>query len=394
MPAAPTVVTGQRGTGVGISSARLVVEMWDRIFDYDPDQSPTLVILQRRGQKRKTGAPTFNHLEDQPLPWWDTIGTAPSPATTGTTFIATNGVYFTPGDVIVVPTSTGVVGEIAKVTGVSGNTVTIIRNINGDSVTGGTWTNGNMVAIIGNVNEEGALSRIIKTTTESQVTNYTQIFKKSVGNTKTLEGTQTYGGNDRMRQRKKKGVEHAFDIERAFLFGKKREYTGTTGQRERLTGGLLSWISTNVTTVNAPITHGVLEAFAEAIFRYGSKRRLLIAGRRLVTGLDNIAEGRLRTVPKEDTYGVQIREYVTGHGSFDVAVSDMLINDYAGYAIAVDFENVMIRFMSDDDGNRDGRLETNIQPPDADARLDQYLSEVGLHVLAESSHGVLKGITA
>jgi hypothetical protein len=42
--------------------------------------------------------------------------------------------------------------------------------------------------------------------------------------------------------------------------------------------------------------------------------------------------------------------------------------------------------------NRDTSISTNIQPPDADYRLDQYLTECGLEFGLERRHGVLKGI--
>jgi hypothetical protein len=389
-PAAPTVVTGIRSSAVGVLAARRIVEMRDRIFDYDPDTSPFLTILSKRAAAVKASSPEYNHLEDQPLPWWDVLGVAIT-VTTATTITVTNGAYFRPGDLILVPSSTLTGGEYMKVTAVAGAVLTVVRNYTGDGVTGGTAIIGSYVAIVGNVNEENATVRQIKTTTESQVTNYTQIIRTPFGASNTLQATALYGGSERPRQRRKMATQHAFEQERAFLFGKKQLTTGPNGHRERSTGGLLSWIVSNVTAAGGTLTQATLESWAETMFRYGSGTKLVLASRKFATQLDNLAAGKLQTVPRADTYGVNVKSFVSAHGEFMVSIHDMLINDYSGYAIAVDMDNVMKRYLSDDDGARDGRLRTNVQDPSADGFIDEYLSEVGLHVLAESSFGVLKG---
>jgi hypothetical protein len=48
------------------------------------------------------------------------------------------------------------------------------------------------------------------------------------------------------------------------------------------------------------------------------------------------------------------------------------------------------RFMQ----NRDTRLLTNVQAPDVDGQIDQYVSEVGLQRMQAPKHALLKGVTA
>lgn len=391
MPAAPSISTGLRSGSNGIPSDRKVIDMRDRIFDYDAGATPTLTILTRRGRSLLARAPVYNHLEDQPMPWWDVIATAPG-TTTATTMTVTNGAYFRAGDVIQVPSSTTVVGEVMKVTGVAGNVLTVVRDVNNSGVTGGGISNGATVAIIGDVSEEGSGTRTLKATVETTVTNYCQIFKTPYGLSRTMEGQEMYGPAERSRLRMKAGKEHELRIERAFLFGKKASKTGTNGHPERYTGGLLSLISSNITNAGGTLTHATIEALAEIGFRYGSSRKLLIASRRVATQLDNIAMGNIRTVAAQDNYGVAVREYVTSHGSLDIITSDMFVQDYAGYAVLVDFEHLWKRFLRDDDGPRDARLEQDIQLPDEDQDKEQYLSEVGFHAEAEAAFAVLKGV--
>ena len=68
----------------------------------------------------------------------------------------------------------------------------------------------------------------------------------------------------------------------------------------------------------------------------------------------------------------------------------MFVQDYAGYAFMLDLESFVYRFMN----NRDTSLQTNIQAPDADGQVDQYLSEVGLQREQAAKHALLVGVTA
>jgi hypothetical protein len=373
--------------------------MRDRIYRYDPNKTPFLTPLSLRAPAVRTGSPEFKHLEDQPLPWWDTLAQALSSTTQtnggATGFLPTNITYFRPGDIVLIPSSSLTGGEYLKVTATAaGAGFIVVRNYAGDGVTGGTASSGAFCAIIGNVNEENATVRQIKSTVEASIVNYTQIIRTPFGASSTLGGSNLYGGADKPTQRRIFATQHAFECERTLLLGKKRQTTGANGHPERATGGLLSWITSNVTNVGGTLTDSVFETFAETLFRYGSSTKLLLASRRAMTQIDMIAAGRIQTAVGADTYGVAVKRYLTGHGNLLVSISDVLINDYAGYCVAIDLENVAKRYMNDEEGRaRDNQLRTNIEDPSADGWVDEYLSEIGLHVVLESTHGVLKGIS-
>ncbi len=63
---------------------------------------------------------------------------------------------------------------------------------------------------------------------------------------------------------------------------------------------------------------------------------------------------------------------------------------YGGYAIAVELEDVVYRFLQ----NRDVQFETDIQHPADDFLKDQYICEVGLEFHNESKHAELTGVTS
>lgn len=390
----PTVATGYRSTGTGIASQRLIIEMQDKIYQYDPMKTPLLTILSQSAGSRAAN-PVFNHLEDEPLPAWDTL--AENLDGTETAIDVTTYALYRVGDLLLVPKSlAGGKPEVILVTALPGApTLTCVRDwVNNNAGTGGTAAlSGDNIMIIGNVNEEASGTRTLLQTTEAAIVNYCQIIKTPFGISGTLDATDTYGGGDRVYQAQKAATQHAFEQERAFLFGTKRTTTGTNGRPLRATGGLYYWLSTNSVAAGGTLTHSTMESLAEKVFRYGSGTKVLLTSRRVMSQLDNIAEARIETVPAADTYGVQMRRYLTGHGDFLIRIHDMLINDYAGVALVVDMAQIQKRFTVNSEGKRDALLRANIELPDEDAIKSEYLSEVGLHVHLEKAHGLLTGVT-
>ena len=393
-PASPTVVSGNRLTTIGVQQSRRRVEMLDQIFQYDADATPFLAILSKRAPQMVAGNPKFQHLEDQPLPAKTTFNGNHNATVTTIAVAAGTGTYFRAGDVLLFPTAASIAapGEIVYVSSVAGDNLTVIRNYNGDGVNGGSVTSGDNLQIIGNTNAEFASGRSIKSTTEAVVTNYLQIVRTPWSISNTLEGSSLYGGNDLTYQRQKGATQHALELERACLFGKPAE--DTTGSTvKRTTGGFLYWVTSNAVNSNGTLTWPTVETLCEKVFRYGSKNKLLMMSRRVASQLDLIAEGRIETVTGADTYGVNVSRLVTTHGTLTTTIHDLLVDDWAGYALCVDMENVKLRYLQNKQGNRLGVLNTNIQANDADGETDEYLSEVGLQIMLESAHGYIKGVT-
>ena len=68
----------------------------------------------------------------------------------------------------------------------------------------------------------------------------------------------------------------------------------------------------------------------------------------------------------------------------------LFVEELAGQAYLLDMESFRYRFME----GRDTQLQTNIQAPDVDGEVDQYISEVGLERKQAPRHAMLKGVTA
>jgi hypothetical protein len=215
--------------------------------------------------------------------------------------------------------------------------------------------------------------------------------------TKTYANIELYGGADRPYQRKKKGIELMRDLERAFLFGKAYQHTGTT-HYARTTGGIESFITTNSTAAGGALTESEFEGFLRTIFRYGSNSRYLFAAPIILSVVSLWAQGKLQMFPKDKTYGIAISQYTSPHGTINLVKELMLENAggvsdtsyYGGYGFAIDLEDITYRYLQ----NRDVQMETEIQHPGDDYYKDQYICEVGMEFHNEQKHGVLTGVTS
>lgn len=210
-----------------------------------------------------------------------------------------------------------------------------------------------------------------------------------------------YGGTDLSVTRKLQGIEHAKDIERALILGERAEYTTSTSGTKaatthpiRLTGGVLSFVSTNVKDAGTQVTETEFEDWLEDVFRYGSASRLLICSAKWISIINGWARGKLQTVPRDKSYGIALTEYLSGHGTLYLHKHKLMEGTiYGGYAIAIDIEDVMYRYLSANGVNRDTKLRIDIGTPGADAQTDEYLSECGLHLTNEKKHGYIYGPT-
>lgn len=193
--------------------------------------------------------------------------------------------------------------------------------------------------------------------------------------------------SERVRLRRLKGLEHRLDIERIILFGEKKE---DTIDKRHTTEGILSRITTNAYDANGVLTESEFETnFCEPLFRYGSSQKLLVASSRLLSVINQFAAGKLQVVPKEQTYGVRLTRYISAHGDLLIVKSNVLEKGYAGYGFGLDMENIKYRPLQ----TRDTKLRTNIQANDLDGWKDEYLTEFGVEVRLEKTHGVIYGVT-
>lgn len=377
-----------------IPASRRVRDVDRGIAYVDPDENPLIAVTRgaKDGSKSCYNS-KFEWIEKDMLPpRWDQVNGA---ATTGETALTVdNGGYFTVGDLVKVSTT----GEVVLVTAKpSANVLTITRSFGDASGTAAATIADNAdVRIIGNAIEEGAAVGTPRSQEETYPYNFCQIFRTEFGTTGTEMVSENYTGRDRVRQAKEAAIEHAVDIEGAFIWGERNEDTSSTASPRRATGGLLYYLTSNAKSSVGTLTEPEMEDWAEDLFQRtgGSNTRLLLASPTWVSVINQLAAGRLQVAPKEDTFGVHITRYVTGHGDFLIAKHRLLVNGaggngYAGHAIAVDPKRIKYRYLRE----RDTKLYKDRQAPGDDKYTDEYLSECGLQVENPAYHGVASGLT-
>lgn len=384
------MTTGVRDTG-NLSGRKY--DMADAISLLDVKKYPMLAILTNAGKdpvsgqgkslkKMETTDPEFKWFEDE-------FGSREATTTTGQTgkdisasltvvLASGQGSRFAVGDVIQFVASK----YNFEVTAVSTDTLTLSAELGGATET--VDLSSLAVWIIGNANAEGGTLREIKGTTPVEKVGYTQIFRTPFGTTNTSKNTQTLiKENDLDYQRRKKGIEHAVDIERAFWFGKKYKGTGTNGKPIRYTDGVINIISTNVTS--GVDTEAEWESWLETVFEHGNTEKYAFCSPAIISMINGFAKAKVEIVQSEKTYGITILKYVSAHGTLNLIRNELFTGTpYGNYAVALDLEVATYRYLS----QRDTKLLTDRQANDSDETIEEYLTECGLQLEQESRHAL------
>lgn len=397
---APTIVTTQSGYQ-NVQTAQRKYDVSSSIARYMPDAAPFTVLLKNLNSKSVIDA-TFKILEEQPQPWSD--ATSATATSSGTSISVDHGSYFKANDLVKVERT----GEVFKVSSVSSNTLTVVRGYGTTSAA--AIVVDDPLRILGGAFEDGSAASAYRMVKVDSNTNYTQRFKESIKLPDTIMNTDLYGEPELNRLRKSKGIAHLVKIENALLFGEKALYnTSSSGSKAtseeecRTTGGLLSWISSNVKTLGdgtltggLPLTEGDFNSFLEDVMEFqgpsGSAKRTLLASPRLCSVIDGWGRDKLQTLPTTETYGISVKQYVSSHGMLNIIKHQLLKGNYYGsYGIIVDMSSVGYRYLK----GLDTQLYTDISNrATTSGQVDQYETECGLYLALEALHAVIKGVNA
>jgi hypothetical protein len=394
------MITTQQATG-NIDAAQRRVDMADKIYLLQPEEAPFAALLRKLSRKT-TINPEFSWLEDEATPWVDAINNGAGYASGATSLVVDNGGYFAAGDLIKVFRT----GETFRVTAVATNTLTVTR---GWGSTAAALVDNDVLLVMGTAFSEGALAATARHTVKVKKFNYTQIFKTSVKLTKTLEASGLYAvSSERAFQRQKKAREHNWSINRQLWFGARNENLSATDAPIRSSGGITHFVTTNKTSLanDAAVTLAALDAFLESVFFYGSGTRWCFLSPHMATLINALGQAKLQLqhvtlgrAQENVAFGLSVTKYVSPHGIcyfvYDRALKDWITltgSNAAGKVMfALDFdpeEGIAYRPLT----GRDTKFGADIQPPDADYTLDEYLTECGLQVGQEKRHGIFEVI--
>ena len=382
----PTLVTTARGTGTLNTETRRTRDVSPLIAQLEGDAGPLVTLLMRLRSKAATD-PKFEWFEDELLPRFDVLGGAL--AAGDATMTVTNYAYFRAGDIVRVNK-----GEKVRVTTTpTSTTVAITRSIG--STAAAAASAGDQLHIIGNSNAENATGRALLSTIRQAKYNYCQIFRHPFGYSATAMATNQFGQKDPESEKAKQLIEHKKDIELSFLLGEADENTSGT-QPQRTTGGIESFVQTNVQDMGGTMTEAEFNDFLRRVFRYGSSERVGLLSPLMATVMSNLGAGKLQTTSDEKTYGITMTKYQSAGRMVQLVEHKLLNNDdltdlsgIAGWGMFLDIADLSIRYMN----GRFTILKENIQANDVDGRQDEYLSECGLQLELEKKHGLATGVT-
>lgn len=382
-----TVLTGV-ADDADILQNRRVVDMDPVIKQLEPDDAPFTVMLSQVSS-RPAKSQKVEWLSDQLMPRLTTLNNGGAVASGATTFTvaAGTGAYFRAGDILRMSN-----GENVRVTSVSTDTLTVVRSIG--SVAASSITDSTDVIKIGNASAEGATLGTIKMTQQVANYNYCQIQRDPLGFTNTLINSDLYGGSEPQYEAKKKMMEHRRQIENTLFFGQ-RDLDTSGSTPIGYAGGLVDFISTNITTVGGNLTEAGFATFLRSAFRYGSRNKVLFASPLIVSALSSFPQSKLAPPsPDIKSYGVSLQEYRGANGGTVKIVEkrDWLdfstaSNQIGSWAVLVDMEDVTMRPL------RKTVLLPDRQAPDEDSIKQEYLTEYSLQVGVEQNHAILRGVT-
>lgn len=389
-----TVLTGVVSDNTILANQR-VIDMSDRINLLESDAAPFTRFLNKLDKK-----PCFSQkaewLADELIPRLTALAATAASADTTIGLTAGTGQYFRAGDVLRIATT----GENVAVTAMATDTAGVTRGIGSQAAA--TAASGVDVVYVGNAAQEGATIGTLKQTKLTANYNYTQIQRHAYGATNTLAASQTYGGPDLKRERKKKLLEHLIAWEHTFFWGRRNLITSGT-QPQGFAGGLSDYITTNVTSAGSnALTQTAFETFLRTAFRYGSRNKVMFCSPLIQSGLSSFPMGRLAPPdPDISKWGVSVRKYQSGAGD-EIEVVNMrewqdyqtALTQFGGWAFIVDMDDVRRRHLEYNGVSRDTALLQDRQAPDEDSQKGEYLTEATLEIGNEKNHAVLKAVTA
>lgn len=389
-------IAGLRGTGDWGTDER-PKNFRETILWRNPNGSaPITAFLSRMGSE-STDDPQFSWWEEEQRAIMLTVNGVMNTTTT-TSFVVdaesttvSGALSLVAGDVLMVEKADATTNEIILVVNVSSDTAFEAARGQAGTVAAAIPT-GTRLLKISNVFAEGTNSPGVTSRNPTKLTNYCQIFKTAYEITRTAKGTRARTGDPLKNDKKRKMFDHSVALEFGFLFGRAYETTGSNGKPLRYTGGLRSFITSNVTVFNntTAITETMFLDAVSPVFDYDSAagdERLVICGNGFLTTLNLLAKAntQIHAEGVVKIYGMKLQEWITPQGRLYFRTHP-LFNRHPNYnysAFILDASNIKYRHFMDT------KMQDNIQANDADTQKGQWITEAGLEVHHEKTMAYL-----
>jgi len=359
-----------------------------RMYPQSKQQAPLNALIAGMA-KEPTDDPEYNWFEKSLAVRQDAINYSTGYGTTDTTLVVDSSAPFRANDLVLNVTT----DEVMKMASDPSAADEIVVS-RGWGSTAAAITDDDVLVIVGNAIEEGADPPSSLYTDPTKVYNYTQIFRTSLNVTETAQATKLRTG-DVYKNMKKEALDiHTVDMERAFIFGVRNEDL-TGSEPRRSTGGILSFLSTNVTPVSdGNLTGPVWDAFLRDLFKYDVRDKLCLCGNQVLLVLQQMAESRYNVQLKVGAKyaGLQLIKWVTPFGVVYFKNHPLFneITVHSKMALFLTLPHIKYRPLR----GRDTKFKRDRQARGADKKTDEFITEAGLEVQHEKTHGVMTNINA
>lgn len=387
---ATTILSGLVDTADPVAG-EIKVDMSEQISMLDPDVSQFKTMLMKLPQTRANSF-KLEWLQDRLIPRTTALTASAASDVTNFAVTATTGLYFKAGDIARIVNT----GEAVRITAVASASLTVVRAVGTVTAASAQSTADGGLVIVGGSNEQGATLPTALVTQRVAAYNYTQIVRNAYRFTRTMVETATYGSNPDILafERKKKASEHAADLENQYFFGA-RSYSAGTNNPRTTSGGLIEFISTNITSATT-LDKGTFNDFMRTGLQYGSSNKVLFAAPIVAQVISEFLGDNWVQVPaSERAWGAKVDAYISAIYGTRIPVvvkrqwggyGALTANFYSTKAFLVDMENVERCPLTDTS------LLRNRQANDADEFAEEYLCESGLRVKSEETHALLDDV--
>lgn len=283
----------------------LTVNMDEAIYLHDADDLPLLTGVGADGMSVLSSAPVdqveFSWLDEQRLTPRSQLAAAATTAETTFTVQTNDGLKFSTGDVVMVRKANG--SEIARITGISSDALTVTRGLAGTAT---NYASGAEILGLGTALAEGSAPQNFRAQDTTKRTNCTQIFGPSqIQMTGTDRVIPRYGIPDQWaHQLRLRQFESAVAMEQAYLYG---GYYNSTTTKIRTTGGLRYFISTNLDTTSTQLTVTAVQSLLQKCYNRGGLPDRLIANPVAMSDLNDITNTSVVRVTDVDSQRGRVR---------------------------------------------------------------------------------------
>ena len=277
-------------------------------------------------------------------------------------------------------------GELMLVTALaSATSLTVTRGYAGS--TAAAANDEDWVKILYSAEEENDVQASIITSASTTVTNFAQIFKRTYGISNTRKA-MTYRTNPHSLAEERKLAMSLIkeDMEQAFLWGKKME-NYTSGKWKRHTGGINEFVTTNRIDLEGGLGFGDIGYLMNVFTRFGSKRKIWLAGRDARQQLDGLGLEYRRITGEAAKLGFSVDGIRSSFGDAMLVTHFGLDNAHAGHMIVLDPEHSRIAQLRKLDHYEDIDIKAR------DGEQHEFKAEVGLWIDQEKAHGVCTNLT-